>query len=152
MTRVLALTALVVFAPLGAEAQPLKPSPQFQASMDLVAALRSGDVARAMTAFANNAVLLPPGRDLISGHKAIEDALKELVAKKVELALVSIGSMGNADLGFDVGLYEVTLKAPEGTATKSRGKYLAALNQDPEGHWRFTYLSWNSSEATPPSK
>jgi ketosteroid isomerase-like protein len=152
MKRVLALTFVAVLGALGADAQPLKPTPQFQASMDLVAALRSQDLAKALSALADGAVLLPPGRDLISGRKALEDAVKELIAKKVDLALVSIGSMGSADMGFDVGLYEMTLKPQEGAATKSRGKYLAAFKQDAEGHWRFTYMSWNSSEPTTPAK
>jgi ketosteroid isomerase-like protein len=149
MKRILALAFVAVFAALGAEAQPLKPTPQFQTSMDLVAALRAGDVAKAMTFLADGAVLLPPGRDLISGRKAIEEALKGLVAKKLDLALVSIGSSGSAELGFDAGLFELTVKPAEGAATKSRGKYLAAFKPDAEGHWRLSYLSWNSSEAAP---
>lgn len=154
MKRILALTFVALVGARVTAAQPLKPTPQFQASMDLAAALRSGDVAKAQALLTDDAVMLPPGRDIVSGKKALEAALKELVGKgPIELALVSIGSSGSAELGFDVGLFELALKAPEGGAkTKTRGKYLAALRPDAEGHWRVCYLSWNSSEATAPAK
>lgn len=154
MKRILALTFVAVVGALGAEAQPLKPSPQFQATMDLAAALRSGDVAKAMALLTDDAVVLPPGRDLLSGRKSLEAALKELVGKNsLELALVSIGSTGSAEVGLDVGLYELTLKPQEGAAkSKARGKYLASLRPDAEGHWRVAYLIWNSSEPAPPAK
>jgi ketosteroid isomerase-like protein len=155
MNRVLALTVLAVFAPLGTKAQSFKPTPQFQASMDLAAAVRSGDVAKAMAALADDAVLLPPGRDLLSGRRSLEETLRELVGKNsLEIALVSIGSLGSAELGLDVGLYEATLK-PQGGASppnKDRGKYVAVYKQDAEGRWRLAYLSWNRSEAAPPGK
>ena len=148
MKRVFALAFLGILGPAGAGSQPFRPDPQFEASMDLAAALRSKDVAKAMAAFADNAVVLPPGRDLVAGPKAIEDALKELVGKNtLTLALVSIGSTSSAELGLDAGLYEVTLKPQDGPGQKSRGKYLAVFRQDAGGRWRVTHLTWNSSEA-----
>jgi ketosteroid isomerase-like protein len=150
----MAVAAFAVIGCIGAEAQPMAPSPQFKASMDLAAAFRSRDVAKVMAALADDAVLLPPGRDLAGGRRDIEALVKDFLGKNtVELAFSSLGSAGAGNLGFDVGQYELTLKPEGGRAkTKSRGKYLAVFKQDAEERWRLGYLSWNSSEpAAPPA-
>jgi ketosteroid isomerase-like protein len=148
MKRAMAVTAFAVLGCVGAEAQPMAPSPQFKASMDLAAALRSRDAAKVMAILADDAVLLPPGRDLVGGRRDIEALVKDFLGKNtVELGFSSLGSAGAANLGFDVGQYELTLKPEGGGAkTKTRGKYLAVFKQDAEERWRLAYLSWNSSE------
>jgi ketosteroid isomerase-like protein len=153
MKRAMAVTAFAVLGCIGAEAQPMAPSPQFKASMDLAAAFRSRDAAKVMAMLADDAVLLPPGRDLVGGRRDIEALVKDFLGKNtVELGFSSLGSAGAANLGFDVGQYELTLKPEGGTKTKTRGKYLAVLKQDPEERWRLWYLSWNGSEpAAPPA-
>jgi len=154
MKRFLAVTALVFLGLVWAEAQPLAPSPQFQASMDLASALRSRDVAKVMELVTNDVVLLPPGRELVGGRRDVERALlRDLFPKKaLELAFSSLGSAGADKLGFDVGQYELTLKPEGGGAkTKTRGKYLAVYKQDEQERWRLGYLSWNSSEPPAPS-
>jgi len=129
----------------------MAPSPQFQASMDLVAALRTRDVAKVMAFLADDAVLLPPGRDLVGGRRDIEAALKDFLGKNtLELAFSSLGSAGAAGLGFDVGQYELTLKPEGGTKTKTRGKYLVLFRQNAEEKWRLAYLSWNGSDPQGP--
>jgi len=148
LTRVLGVTLFVVLTHLGTFAQPLPPTPQFKASMDLAAALTSRDIPKVLEALADNAVLFPPGTELVSGRRDIEKAVKELLAgSTLELSLVSIGSTGSESLGFDAGLYELVIKPKQGAARKSRGKYLAVLNRDAEGRWRLTHLSWNGAEA-----
>src|SRR2546425_8345613 len=152
MKRATAVAAFALLGCIGAEAQPMAPSPQFKASMDLAAAFRSRDVAKVMALIADDAVLLPPGRDLVGGRRDIEALVKDFLGKNtVELAFSSLGSSGTGNVGFDVGQYELTLKPEGGAKTKTRGKYLAVFKQDPEERWRLGYLSWNSSEpaATP---
>lgn len=153
MKKLLAVTALVLLGLVSAEAQPLAPSPQFKASMDLAAALRSRDVAKVIELMAGDVVLLPPGRDMAGGRREVEALLKKFFAENaIELAFSSLGSAGADKLGFDVGQYELTLK-PEGGAakTKGRGKYLAVFKQDDEERWRLGYLSWNASESPAPA-
>jgi ketosteroid isomerase-like protein len=152
MKRGIAVAAFVLLGCIGAEAQPMAPSPQFQTSMDLAAALRSRDVAKVMAFLADDAVILPPGRDVAGGRKEIEALVKDFLGKNtLELAFSSLASSGAGNLGFDVGQYELTLKPEGGGAkTKSRGKYLAVFKQDAQERWRLGYLSWNSSEPAAP--
>jgi ketosteroid isomerase-like protein len=151
MKRAMAVTAFALLGCVGAQAQPMAPSPQFQTSMDLAAALRSRDVAKVMAFFADDALILPPGRDFVGGRKEIETLVKDVLAKNtLELAFSSLGSSGAGNLGFDLGQYELTLKPEGGGAkTKSHGKYLAVLKQDAQERWRLGYLSWNSSDPAP---
>jgi ketosteroid isomerase-like protein len=152
MKRVITVLALAVLGCAAAEAQPAAPSAQFQASMDLAAALRNRDVAKVMAMLADDAVLLPPGRDLVGGRKDIEALANDFLGKNtIELAFSSLGSYGTGNLGFDVGQYGLTLGAAGGSAkTKTRGKYLAVFKQDAQERWRVWYLSWNSSEPAAP--
>jgi ketosteroid isomerase-like protein len=153
MRTTLAVAVFALLGCVGAEAQPLAPSPQFQASMDLVAALRSRDIAKVMGVLTDDAVILPPGRDIAGGRREIEALVKDFLAKNtVELAFSSLGSSGGGNLGYDLGQYELTLKPEGGGAkTKSRGKYLAVFRQDTQERWRLGCLSWNSSDpAAPP--
>ena len=153
MKKCFAVMALVVLGGVAAYAQPLAPTPQFKATMDLATALRSRDVAKVMDLLTNDVVLLPPGHDLVGGHREVEALLKDFFGKNaVEIAFSSLGSAGADKLGFDVGQYDLTVKPEGGSAkAKSRGKYLAVLKQDEQDHWKVGYLSWNSSEAPAPS-
>ena len=128
MKRAIATAAFAVLGCVGTQAQPLAPSPQFQTSMELAAALRSRDVA--------------------GGRHEIEALVKDFLGKNtVELAFSSLGSSGGGNLGYDLGQYELTLKPEGGGAkTQSRGKYLAVFRQDAQERWRLGCLSWNSSD------
>jgi ketosteroid isomerase-like protein len=148
MKKRFVVMALVVLGSVRMDAQPLAPSPQFQASMDLAAAFRTRDAAKVMELLRDDVVLLPPGRDLVGGRREVEALLKQFLATHtIDLGFSSLGSSGADKLGFDVGQYELTLK-PEasGAKTKTRGKYLAVFKQDEQERWRLGYLSWNSSE------
>jgi len=147
MKRAIATAAFAVLGCVGTQAQPLAPSPQFQTSMELAAALRSRDVAKVMAFLADDAVILAPGRDVAGGRHEIEALVKDFLGKNtVELAFSSLGSSGGGNLGYDLGQYELTLKPEGGGAkTQSRGKYLAVFRQDAQERWRLGCLSWNSS-------
>jgi ketosteroid isomerase-like protein len=151
MKKRFAVMALVVLGGVRAEAQPLAPSPQFQASMDLASAFRTRDAAKIMELMAADVVILPPGRELAGGRREVEALLKDFFGKNaVEIAFSSNGSSGADKLGFDVGQYELTLKPEGGAKTKTRGKYLAVYKQDEQERWRLGYLSWNGSEPPAP--
>jgi ketosteroid isomerase-like protein len=148
MTKRFAVMALLVLAGARAGAQPMAPSPQFQASMDLASAMRARDVAKMLGLMASDVVLLPPGRDLAGGQREVEAMVKDFFGKNtVEIAFSSLGSSAADKLGFDVGQYELTVKPEGGGAkVKTRGKYLALYRQGEDDKWRLAYLSWNGSE------
>src|SRR5450432_1166885 len=117
------LVVIFALASAGAaEAQFNRPSPQFQAMMDLVAALRAKDVAKAMTFVADDVVVFPPRGEVISGRTQVEAALKDFVAKNaMELKFGSLGSSAAADLGYDSGVFEWALR-PAGADKKTEGQ------------------------------
>jgi ketosteroid isomerase-like protein len=85
-------------------------------------------------------MVMPPDGDIIASRKGIEAALKDLLAKNaLELAFWSIRSTGSPSLGFEVGMFELTVKPGEGAAKRSRCKCLAILTPDGEGHWRVAH-------------
>jgi ketosteroid isomerase-like protein len=122
----------------------LKPSDQFQASMDLAVALRAKDVAKTTAALAPNVVLMPPGRSLLGGKLELEAALKSLfAAKELKLSIASIGSEESGNLGYDTGSYELTLTTDKGATVKEQGKYMFLMTKI-EKRWVVTMAIWNA--------
>jgi ketosteroid isomerase-like protein len=155
----LAQTTLMLVIALGAanaDAQPWAPTPQFQVSSDLAVALRGKDVAKAVTLFAERAVLLPPRGETVSGRAEIEQFVKERLGEaSLTVAIVSTGSSAIEDLGFDSGTYEITFTRPKGDIRKGRGTYLA-IQRRTEGTWKIDRLmlgfAWESpSESATPT-
>lgn len=139
------LPILTVLLALTAMAQSWAPSPQFQVTSDLAAALRVKDVAKAFALFADRAVLLPPSGETVSGRIEIEAYIKERVERgALVLAIVSTGSSAAEGLGFDSGTCEFTVTPVSGEKKKGRGTYVALFRQS-DGKWKIDRLTWNST-------
>lgn len=140
----LGCVVLVVLASRSAVAQPNRPTPQFQVTMDLAAALRSKDLTKSLASFTPNAMLLPPDGDAVGGRKEVEAALKRLFdSGDIKLVVISLSSSGGGGVGSDTGTYELTVSPPNGVPTKVRGHYATVLRQDDDGHWTIDVLIWN---------
>ena len=128
-----------------ARAQPWVPTPQFTVTSDLAAALRAKDVAKALALFTPNAVLFPPSGDTISGRPEVEAFLKDRIERAtLKLALVSTGSAGTEDLGFDSGTCEYTVTVGKDEPRKGRGTYVAVMRLI-DGKWKIDRLIWNAT-------
>ena len=147
--RILATTILTGLGVCPANAQRLPPTAQFQASMDLAVALRSGELGSAVDLFAPKAVVMSADGAIIDGREEIASVLQGLFGKgTVELAIVSLESGESEALGFDAGSYDVTITSRKGERRKETGQYLAILRSDGEGRWRVVYGMWTR---TPPA-
>jgi len=145
MRTALALASAAALGGVVATAQPWAPSPQFQVSSDLAAALREKDVAKTLALLSDRAVLLPPSGETLSGRAEIERFLKERLERgALTLAIVSTGSAAAETLGFDSGTFEFTVTPAKGEPKKGRGTYLMILRQS-DGKWRIERLAWNVS-------
>lgn len=137
-----------------------------------VDAFKRGDTATVAALYAEDATLMPPHQDLVSGRAAIqqflaEDVLEQLgrggVAEEpgqrlstspeqvgvrdLTLEPVDVGSDGN--LGYEMGRYQVTEKPAGGQPVADAGTYLTVWKRQ-RGEWRIAYDTFNSS-LPPPS-
>lgn len=144
----LGCVVLVVLASRTAVAQPNRPTPQFQVTMDLATALRSKDLAKTMSFFAPNAMLMPPDGEAVAGRRDVESALKRLFeAGEIRLAVTSLGSTSGGVVGSDSGTFQLTIVPPQGERTVRTGSYVTVLRQDDAGRWTIEALIWNARAA-----
>ena len=140
MRHVVTLTAtLLVACTSVALAQTSSPGDPLQT---LSTGLQNGDAKTVARAYAEDAVLLPPGSRPVRGRAALEAFWKAQFESG--FALLDGGSSGSAtsgDLSYEWGY--VTL----GGASGGDSQYVNVLRKDEQGSWRVVLTTWNSSEA-----
>ncbi len=110
-------------------------------------AYNAGDAAAVAALYAEDATLLPDGRDIVSGP----DALREYWAWEIsnlpegatiDLEVVAVN--GSGDLAYEIGRFTVTADAEP----IDEGKYLAVWRHEPDGSWKLVVDTWNGNEPT----
>src|SRR5580658_6472686 len=108
--------------------------------------------------YTDDAVLLPPNAPIASGKQAIRAVWATLLAPDVTLppwqvTKVEVASSG--DLGYVVGVYEMTTKDPQGKPVTDHGKLVEVWKKQADGKWKTVADMFNSDlpvPATPEQK
>ena len=115
-----------------------------------VEAYNQGDAAAATDFYTEDAKLLPPNMEMVSGKQAIQEFWKtamEMGIRKINLETVEVGYDGN--LAYERGVSTVNIEPKGGQATTVRGKYLVAMKRQPDGSWKVAVDIWNSDLPQP---
>jgi ketosteroid isomerase-like protein len=128
---------------------PQSPPPDPKA-FEPVGALSSGiqahDVALTASAYADDALLLPPNGDTVQGKAAIEAFWKQQYGggfNAVDGA--SNGLTTSGDLGYEWGVATFELQVANQTVIDVT-KYVNVLKKDAAGTWKIAMTIWNSSK------
>jgi ketosteroid isomerase-like protein len=147
----LPVTGLLAFALLRVDAET--PSANEKMLLDLdrqwSEAAVAKDVAKVVSYYAENAIVLPPNDSLRVNQEAIRKTWAEMLqtpglvlswsARKAEVAQ-------SGEIGYVTGAYRVTVDGKE----NDRGKYLAVFKKQSDGSWKAVADTWNSDlPATP---
>lgn len=107
----------------------------------------SGTMAEVAAHYTDDAVLLPPGGETVTGRKAIAEyfghfpKLEKLQWKRTEV-------VGNSDLAYAMGSFSFEMTGPNATKPLvERGKYIEIWRRQADGSWKITRDIWNSSIA-----
>jgi uncharacterized protein (TIGR02246 family) len=107
----------------------------------------AGKMADVANHYTDDAVLLPPGGEMLTGRKAIAEhfahypKLEKLQSKRIEIT-------GNADLAYAIGSFSFEMTGPNATKPLfERGKYIEIWRRQADGSWKITRDIWNSSVA-----
>jgi uncharacterized protein (TIGR02246 family) len=118
-----------------------------QMNRDFAAALNAKDAKAAAAAYAEDAVLIPPGEPLVRGREAIEEYWRGAIElggiRDVSVETMDAHSSGS--LGYETGSFELTVNGPDGEAVIDRGRYIELLRRAPDGRWLSTHGIWNAS-------
>jgi uncharacterized protein (TIGR02246 family) len=111
------------------------------------AAAGAKDVDKAVSYYAESAVVMPPNASTATTKESIRSAWKEMLttpgaaiswkATKVEVAK-------SGDLAYVSGTYEETMTDASGKPVNDRGKYIEIFKKQADGTWKVVADIWNS--------
>jgi len=124
------------------------------------AAFNKKDAVALALLYAEDAILMPPNRPLVTGRQAIQAFYaKEFEQGLADLKLKTIASSSSGQLGFDVGQSDVQVRPGDpsglllrgvggGGAVRAQGKYVTIYKRvGPD--WKIAYDIFNDDKATP---
>ena len=104
---------------------------------------KDADYESLSNAYAENAVILPPGDDIIKGRKAIREKWKlpeglKILDHKISPEEIRI----EANYAYDIGYYSGTTQREDGIEVSWKGKYLIVwIKEDTD--WKIYADAWN---------
>jgi ketosteroid isomerase-like protein len=113
------------------------------------------DVDKAVSYYAESAVVMPPNASAATTKESIRNAWKEMLtapgaaiswkATKVEVAKAG-------DLAYVSGTYEETTTDASGRSVKDHGKYVEIFKKQADGAWKVVVDVWNSDLPVAPAE
>ena len=108
-------------------------------------ALAAGDAAAAAAVYSDDARLLAPGSELLSGRHAIEAFWKSGIAAGIRGAeLTTISLDHRDDLAVEVGLYTLPIEPNGSEPVVDHGKYVVVHQRTADRTWRWAIDIFNS--------
>ena len=113
---------------------------------DWLRAVRARDVDRAVSYWADDAIVFPPGSPAVSGKAAI----REFVVKSFQTpgfsiswktTTVAVSSSG--DIAYTTGTNRVAFSAPDGRQVTVEGKAVEVWRRERDGAWKCVIDIWN---------
>lgn len=109
------------------------------------AALTRADTARIVALHTQDAQVLPPSRDIVTGRAALQafwQGLLDMGIRSETMETVEVERHG--DIAYEVVKYSIQ---NEGGQVLDRGKCITIWKQE-DGQWRWHRCIWNSSTST----
>jgi uncharacterized protein (TIGR02246 family) len=111
---------------------------------DFDKAMQAADVPAIMSAYTEDAVLLPPNAPIVRGRAAIQKFF-EGFPKITEFKQSSDEIEGQGEFAYPWGTYETAMTPPGAKAPlKDRGKVLSVWRKQADGSWLASRVIWNS--------
>ena len=108
-------------------------------------AYNRGDAAAVADFYTQDAKIMPPNREMVSGKQAIEAFWKttlEMGMRKLSIETAEVGYDGN--LAYDRGIITVSTGPEAGQPVTVRSKYLVLLKRQADGPWKIAVDIWNT--------
>jgi uncharacterized protein (TIGR02246 family) len=152
---ILALAVLVTALAPAALAQEADEQALLELSRIWARAAATGDVDLILSFWADDAVVLPPGRPALAGKAAIREFVAATLAvpgASITWEPESVTVAPGGDLAYLIERNRVTLPDASGELTTIAGKAVTIWRKDAEGSWRCVVDIWNeaAAEAAPP--
>ena len=114
-----------------------------------IAALRQGDASAAAKAYTDDARLLAPSSELLTGRSSIArfgQAGIDAGVDSIELHALDLEIEPAGETACEIGRYALRLTAPSGAGVVDRGRYLLVYRREADGAWRRAAETFNPGE------
>ena len=98
-----------------------------------------GDLEATMSFFAEDARFLPPDAPQANGRAEIEQNMSAMMVVpgfSLNWSANFSDVSGSGDLGYSIGIFEMTVDGPDGTPITRNGKYTTAWKKQEDGKWK----------------
>jgi uncharacterized protein (TIGR02246 family) len=115
------------------------------ANQKFMDAVKQGDAAAIAALYTNDATLLPPDNQMMSGREAIQSFWQSAIKmgiKEAKLETVRVEAQGN--LAYEIGRFALTIKPGNGGRTTLTGKYVVVWKEGGET-LRLHVDIWNTN-------
>ena len=157
--RVLALV-LFIIALTGCQQAPTGPQPLTDADREQHAALEetfrqaflAGDADAVAALYSEDAILSPPGSEMVQGKENIQEWLSTFfkMAKITEFTFTTVALSGENDLAYAAGIFNMKIVFQgSDTPVSDTGKYLDVRRKQADGSWKYVADTWNSNQPPP---
>jgi ketosteroid isomerase-like protein len=120
-----------------------------QMNKDFVKALNNKDAVAASLLYSEDASLLPPNEQIVTGRDNIKkywQAALDAGTTDVSVSTISTGS--NGDLGYEIGRFQLSYPGAAGKMVVEKGKYIEILKRTADGKWISIYGIWNADSSS----
>lgn len=151
-TKLFSLGIVTLFLIFSATSCCEKPKPATvhelgQMNRDFAKALVAKDAAAAASVYDENASLLPPNEQIITGRENIQAYWQGLIdAGLVDAKVKTIDAKSDGDLAYEIGTFELKIQLEDGTIITDIGKYTEILQRNEDGYWMSLYGMWSANE------
>ncbi len=126
-------------------AQQQAPAEIADANRRFEQAFNRGDAAAVAALYTENAVLLPPGADMLTGRRAAQTFWQGAYgsgARNLSLNTVSVETYGDA--AREIGRFTLEAPGQGGQTSRVEGKYVVVWKKTADG-WRLDTDIWNTN-------
>ncbi|MBI1741556.1 SgcJ/EcaC family oxidoreductase [Candidatus Acetothermia bacterium] len=120
------------------------------AGAKFVAAVSRGDAVALAAFYQEDAKLLPPNSQMVTGRQHIQEFWQAfLQTGTVQLTLETKDVDSRSDLAYEVGGYTLKIQPKSGSAMTDMGKYVTIWKRQTDGSWKIAVDTWNSDAPLP---
>ncbi len=122
------------------------------AEADFAKAAAAKDLEKALSFYAEDAVLLDQNAPIATGKTAIRASWTKLLAMpdmSLTWAADNVGVARSGDLAYDYGAYRMSYTGPAGSKVEDRGKYTTVWRKLADGSWKVVLDMANTDQPAP---
>jgi len=112
-------------------------------------AFNAGNADDIVAFYTDDAVLLPPNSDTMTGATGIRGTFGPLIGAKANMDLNTDRIVQSCDVAYEYGTYTMRWNGPDGTPMNDRGKFVTIWRKMPNGDWKIAVDTFNTSMPPP---